>query len=536
MQRDKKLIRELTDGLIASGLLGGTIEERIQARADQYIDDNSAEIAAKMRERTREIQLQVEELDRRKLALEADLDAKERQAAIRIEQERASFEAEAQVQRANLNREEQELEARREEFSEYLETVTERFQSSRGELIKDFIALIPLLRKTNALGPDGSMEASPKPDARQDQPQFSFPTFVSNGQGYVPVTERDFFERFCAHVQDRGFRYRQIDLVSFHLNFKTSEFFVLGGVSGTGKSSLPRLYAEALAGDDLPAQERFLRIAVNPTWLEVNDVLGRVNVLDRTFNPSETGLFRHLVYAQREFETKRLESGLWPIILDEMNLAQVEHYFGPFLQVFGLEEIRTIQIFDPAVVNKSDCFAQWAKLVLPRSLRFIGTVNFDETTKQLSLRLLDRGPLARIDVAPPAASENARKASGASILVRHLQEWNTNSEINRNGLQLLDEINPQLKLLGCPLNPRRKNAIEMFLTNTDPSICDSEIAVDLAISQRILPLVRGLFRQPARDAFDKLEKSILDATIELPECERVLGEIRDREYNLLLAH
>ena len=40
-----------------------------------------------------------------------------------------------------------------------------------------------------------------------------------------------------------------MDLVAFHVSVKISDLTVLGGVSGTGKSSLPRLYAQALAGE-----------------------------------------------------------------------------------------------------------------------------------------------------------------------------------------------------------------------------------------------------------------------------------------------
>jgi hypothetical protein len=534
LERDRRLVRELTDGLLASGLLDTTIEERLRTRTEQYITDNTAEIAAKIRERTRELQVEVETLEKNRRALESDLDARSRQVAQHLEAEKAAVLAECAAERTKLEIERVELESKRNELTKYLHDVTTKYTESRDQVINDFLALMPLLERTNVVEGRKNGEGN---GSRVDRiREFAMPAFLTSATGeYGPVTEDDFFSRFVSHVEACGFKYREVDLISFHLNFKSSEFFVLGGVSGTGKSSLPRLYADALSGDVSQDSSRFLRIAVNPTWLEVNDVLGRVNVLDRTFNPAETGLFRHLAFAETEYNAKKSESGMWPVVLDEMNLAQAEHYFGPFLQVFGLDETRTVSVFDPTVLDVKDPFVQWAKLTLPKTIRFIGTVNFDETTKQLSLRLLDRGPLARIDIAPSSTTKPAKKASGAPILLRHFQDWQTHTEISRAGSKLLDEMNPSLRQLGCPFNPRRRNAIDAFLTNSNPSICSPDQAFDLAISQRVLSLVRGLFRQSARDAFDQLERAILDSNLELPECERVLGEIREREYNLLLT-
>ena len=91
---------------------------------------------------------------------------------------------------------------------------------------------------------------------------------------------------------------------------------------------------------------------------------------------------------------RQQESGIYVVTLDEMNLSHVEHYFSGFLQ--ALEHSREIRSFDASSVSPDSTFAQYARLVIPKSIRFIGTVNFDETTKQLSLRHLDRTNLVRL--------------------------------------------------------------------------------------------------------------------------------------------
>jgi hypothetical protein len=116
-------------------------------------------------------------------------------------------------------------------------------------------------------------------------------------------------------VQDCGFFYRPIDLVSFHLSLKCSDLVVVGGISGTGKSSLPRLYAQALAGDDESQVRRFLPVDVSPAWTNPSDLLGYVNLLDRSFHRGASGLFTHLVWAtmrpRRKEEILASTSSAW---------------------------------------------------------------------------------------------------------------------------------------------------------------------------------------------------------------------------------
>src|SRR5690606_9848748 len=151
----------------------------------------------------------------------------------------------------------------------------------------------------------------------------------------TPLREDSFFERFTQHVRNKGFAYNADDLVAVHLSVKTSDLTLLAGVSGTGKSSLPRLYAAALQGEDASELDgdigRYLHVAVRPSWRDQGDLLGHVNTLDHEFVPAESGLFPLLAAAADEFRRRGPDTGLYIICLDELNLAQVEHYFGSFL-------------------------------------------------------------------------------------------------------------------------------------------------------------------------------------------------------------
>jgi len=64
----------------------------------------------------------------------------------------------------------------------------------------------------------------------------------------------------------------------------------------------------------------------------MRDLPGYVNTLDRRSQPAESGLYQHLIFAHEEFASKGMDSGICLLTLDEMNFAQVEHYFSGFLQ------------------------------------------------------------------------------------------------------------------------------------------------------------------------------------------------------------
>src|SRR5262249_9658169 len=136
------------------------------------------------------------------------------------------------------------------------------------------------------VGGNAVLEKTPAPPPEPGA-SFALPAFVTAGGAAANVPEAEVFERFCRHVEASGFRHRRLDLAGFHLSAKCNDLTVLGGLPGTGKSSLPRLYAEALAGEEGAAGlKRYLHVGVSPSWLDMRDLLGQVNALDHRFQPA----------------------------------------------------------------------------------------------------------------------------------------------------------------------------------------------------------------------------------------------------------
>ncbi|MBB2482836.1 hypothetical protein H5P36_21990 [Bacillus sp. APMAM] len=150
-------------------------------------------------------------------------------------------------------------------------------------------------------------------------------------------------------------------------------------MSGTGKTELAIPYVEALG---LEQNKSLLVIHVSPSFTEPNDVLGFLNQQTGVFLESEEGLVSFLLKANREPNTLHM------CLFDEMNLGQVEHYFSDFISLFEMpKEKRTLRLFG----EKSHCIQEEYKKGIPigDNVLFVGTANFDETTKDFSNRMLD---------------------------------------------------------------------------------------------------------------------------------------------------
>lgn len=202
------------------------------------------------------------------------------------------------------------------------------------------------------------------------------------------------------HVQDRmanfdmerRFFYDEMTIRIFLAGLHMSSVSVLQGISGTGKTSLPREFAKALylnemyqgIGEDGLPHAPYRICAVQSGWRDNMDLMGHFNSFENRYK--ETEFFKALYLANQP----KYRDTLFLIILDEMNLSRPEHYFADFLSLLE-------QTPDQRFVNLPDTPAQaWPKLVkdgrlfVPPNVRFIGTANHDETTLEFAPKTYDR--------------------------------------------------------------------------------------------------------------------------------------------------
>lgn len=114
--------------------------------------------------------------------------------------------------------------------------------------------------------------------------------------------------------------YTENDIRAFLAGMAVSRLIILQGMSGTGKSSLPRIFSEAISG--------FNRlIPVESSWRDRNELLGYYNDFNKKFNAKS---FTIELYRSSKDRCQQIPTF---IVLDEMNLARIEYYFSDFLAI-----------------------------------------------------------------------------------------------------------------------------------------------------------------------------------------------------------
>ena len=132
--------------------------------------------------------------------------------------------------------------------------------------------------------------------------------------------------RLLAALEDyalgQGFTFPTHRLRAYYVALKTRPFVLLSGVSGTGKTRLAELLAEALTGHN-PTQFRLL--PVRPDWNDSTALFGYQNILANRYVGTP---FLEMARVAGRPENRRRA---FFVCLDEMNLARAEQYLADYL-------------------------------------------------------------------------------------------------------------------------------------------------------------------------------------------------------------
>jgi len=342
-------------------------------------------------------------------------------------------------------------------------------------------------------------------------------------------TEIEWLDNISKACTDYGLTFPKRILYAFHTALKTAEWSpltILSGVSGTGKSELPRLYSH-FGGIN------FLSLAVQPNWDSQESMLGFFNSIDNKFDAQP--VLRLLAQSQEiqksntnkdDKEIKdnyesglRLNDTVTLILLDEMNLAHIELYFAEFLSKLELRRGKRKEDL-PCLDIKLGSDIDSYKLSLGRNVLWTGTMNQDETTKSLSDKVLDRGIVIHF---PRPTILHSRKELKPLLDTSHLlleKTWNnwwskkshfTNEQIDPFK-KFVEEINGYLETVGMALGHRVWQSIEYYMANY-PTIKvletkseaghivfkdelalkkEMKIAFEDQLVQKIMPKLRGI--------------------------------------------
>jgi MoxR-like ATPase len=317
-------------------------------------------------------------------------------------------------------------------------------------------------------------------------------------------TEADGEESLVRHLVDvcrSDASFLPEDVRRAYVALKTKPFVILAGLTGSGKSSLARRIAEGFGAT--VANGQLQRVAVRPDWLDQTEVLGYVNPMSQRFEPGWLADVIRRCHAAPD----RLHF----VILDEMNLAPVEHYLADVLS--AMEEVRSshtgtfVSLYAPGVqpTNAED----WPPtLRYPENLALFGTVNVDESTRPLTQRVIDRANVIQLGL-PRDDRHHRNESDRVAPLAVHLSDWRKvcRTDPVDDHHDLLVEIGDALARMRIGLGIRAHVELERYLANAE-GILEPLDALDFGVLQRVVPKVRG-FKARLQDGLRDL-REILD--------------------------
>ena len=320
------------------------------------------------------------------------------------------------------------------------------------------------------------------------------------------------------HSQKRNLFYNVKDFVNIHTALKCSSLVILSGLSGTGKSAIVDIYARALGINNTgnPDENRLLFIPVRPSWNDDSDLLGYVDLVHMVYRASDSGFVDFLVRAQKEENKNKL----FIVCFDEMNLARVEHYFSQFLSLLERPaNQRELQLYDKQYSGRLYNSTEYPnRIKIGDNVKFIGTVNIDESTYHFSDKVLDRANVIQLDVLNYANMWTKTKYASLGNINWTIDDYNsitvTNSDEDMQLVhQLLWDIHTLLHSANSKygVGPRIVKSIEMYLWNLPKSGIGEfsySDGIDLQIAQRVLTKVRGPENQLGEILDEKSENNI----------------------------
>jgi hypothetical protein len=322
-------------------------------------------------------------------------------------------------------------------------------------------------------------------------------------------------------VEQSGFKLSKRLQYAFHTALKTSDIScltVMAGVSGTGKSAFPKLYAQAMG-------IHFLPLAVEPRWDSPQDLFGFLNYMENRYEATTLG--RALVqFNNSPFSDKHanLNNQVLMVLLDEMNLARIEYYFSEFLSKLEMrrntnldneEDYKdvSLEIFAgyPADPDKELKECPAIRIFAGKNILFVGTMNEDESTQSLSDKVIDRANVLHFGKPSKLSNieQNVYTQNAPPLSVGAWEKWVKKVEMQTVPEldmfeQQLNDINTVLAELGRPFGWRTFKAIATYIANyPDPEHQKRAMADQIAM--RVMPKLRGTDVNEHAAVFNRLK-------------------------------
>ena len=306
----------------------------------------------------------------------------------------------------------------------------------------------------------------------------------------MDITVKEAITQIKNYIASKGFTYNDGLIENFYLSLKSKPFVILAGTSGTGKTRLVRLFAEAI-------DAQYKMVPVRPDWSDSSDLFGHVDL---------NGNFISGVILEFILDAYRHPNKPYILCLDEMNLARVEYYLSDFLSVIETRDFTGERIIsDPLVSSEKygsdiEARSKYGEIGFPQNLYLVGTVNMDETTFPFSKKVLDRANTIEFNYVNliPEVSEysDIEKLPVPNSFLKTkyllLAQCREENEYIKSLSTELQKLNQILQKANAHVGYRVRDEIVFYmLNNKETNLISEDEAFDNEIMQKILPRIQG---------------------------------------------
>lgn len=316
-------------------------------------------------------------------------------------------------------------------------------------------------------------------------------------RGEEQLSTKDKLQHINAYIAARGFTFDEGLVENYYLSLKSKPFVILAGTSGTGKTRLVRLFAEAI-GAISENDSRYKLVSVRPDWSDSSDLFGHVDLNGR-FVPG--AIIDFIKKAEVD------NSNPYFLCLDEMNLARVEYYLSDILSVIETRDLKDGQVVSDPLLSANaygtdkDAAGKYGTLRIPENLYIIGTVNMDETTFPFSRKVLDRANTIEFSTVDFLSGFNSTSVEVKPLNLGNdfmkaeyvfFKQCESEKDFTDKLCIELQEINKILEKANAHVGYRVRDEIAFYmLNNKKAGLLSENEAFDNEIMQKILPRIQG---------------------------------------------
>lgn len=280
--------------------------------------------------------------------------------------------------------------------------------------------------------------------------------------------------------------YTEEDIATFIAGLGTTKLSILQGMSGTGKTSLPKIFAEALYA-------RCEIVEVESSWRDKNELLGYYNEFSKAYTPKK--------FTQALYRAKLNPDTLTFIVLDEMNLSRIEYYFSDFLSLMENEpDKRELRLVNVALFRTERGkqipylgLTEGHTLKIPSNVWFIGTANRDESTFEISDKVYDRAHTMNFNKRAPKVTFYNEPVPKRFLPVLNLEALFKNAKetvkFNLDSYPVIAEVESLLAPYNISFGNRIAMQIENFVSIYASCFASSDSVIQTALEKILLSKV-----------------------------------------------